>query len=41
MTTNKSFSPKHWANINTAEQIRTVTNRIVEMGIDITAGYNR
>lgn len=41
MTTNKSFSPKQWANINTAEQIRTVTNRIVEMGIDITAGYNR
>ena len=41
MKTNKSFSPKQWANINTAEQIRTVTNRIVEMGIDITAGYNR
>ena len=41
MLTNKSFSPKQWANINTAEQIRTVTNRIVEMGIDITAGYNR
>ena len=41
MTINKSFSPKQWANINTAEQIRTVTNRIVEMGIDITAGYNR
>ena len=41
MTTKKSFSPKQWANINTAEQIRTVTNRIVEMGIDITAGYNR
>ena len=41
MTTKKSFSPKQWANINTAEQIRTVTSRIVEMGIDITAGYNR
>lgn len=41
MKTNKSFSPKQWANINTAEQIRTVTNRIVELGIDITAGYNR
>lgn len=41
MTINKSFSPKQWANINTAEQIRTVANRIVEMGIDITAGYNR
>lgn len=41
MTANKSFSPKLWANINTAEQIRTVANRIVEMGIDITAGYNR
>lgn len=41
MTANKSFSPKQWANINTAEQIRTVANRIVEMSIDITSGYNR
>lgn len=41
MTANKTFSPQQWANINTAEQIRTVANRIVEMGIDITAGYNR
>lgn len=38
---NTSFSPKQWANINTAEQIRTVANRIVEQGIDITSGYNR
>lgn len=41
MTTNKKFSPKLWANINTADKIRTVAHRIVEMGIDITAGYNR
>ena len=41
MTTNKKFSPNQWANINTADEIRTVANRIVEMGIDITAGYNR
>ena len=41
MSENKTFSPQQWANINTAEQIRTVANRIVEMGIDITAGYNR
>jgi len=41
MSENKTFSPKQWASISTAEQIRTVANRIVEMGIDITAGYNR
>jgi len=41
MTANKSFNPKQWANINTADEIRTVANRIVEMGIDITSGYNR
>lgn len=41
MKINNSFSPKQWANINIAEQIRTVTNRIVGNSIDITAGYNR
>lgn len=37
--TDKKFSPKQWANINTADEIRTVAQRIVEKGIDITEGY--
>ena len=41
MTEKKTFSPKAWANINIAEQIRIVVERIVEMGVDITADYNR
>ena len=35
-----SFDPNQWAQVSKAEQIRTVANRIVEMNIDITEGYN-
>lgn len=35
-----SFNPIQWAQTNKAEQIRTVANRIVEMNIDITEGYD-
>src|SRR5574344_2819007 len=35
-----SFDPIQWAQVSKAEQIRTVANRIVEMNIDITEGYN-
>ena len=34
------FNPNQWAQVSKAEQIRTVANRIVEMNIDITEGYN-
>ena len=35
-----SFNPIQWAKVSKAEQIRTVANRIVEMNIDITEGYD-
>lgn len=34
------FDPNQWAQVSKAEQIRTVANRIVEMNIDITEGYD-
>lgn len=34
------FDPNQWAQGSKAEQIRTVANRIVEMNIDITEGYD-
>lgn len=34
------FNPIQWAQASKAEQIRTVANRIVEMNIDITEGYD-
>ena len=34
------FDPNQWAQVSKAEQIRTVANRIIEMNIDITEGYN-
>lgn len=34
------FNPNQWAQVSKAEQIRTVANRIVEMNIDITEGYD-
>lgn len=34
------FNPIQWAQTSKAEQIRTVANRIVEMNIDITEGYD-
>lgn len=34
------FDPNQWAQVSKAEQIRTVANRIVEMNIDITKGYD-
>lgn len=35
-----SFNPIQWAQASKADQIRTVANRIVEMNIDITEGYD-
>lgn len=35
-----SFNPIQWAQASKTDQIRTVVNRIVEMNIDITEGYD-
>ena len=40
MSKTSYFDPIQWAQASKADQIRTVANRIVEMNIDITEGYD-